>query len=246
MSIRPRVLLLEDHDALRRFVGLALEPLELDLRKCASAAEARAEIAARGPVSLVLTDLMMPGESGLDFLQYLRSCGEPWASTVTVIVLSASVSSAQRSALAALMVSQILIKPVGVDSLLTCVRQALRLAPDGTPATPSTDPTRPSTHQAAIADHFGGDQELFFSYRRSCILQFPADIDEGEAALARADWPAMRRLGHSLKTVLRLLGDGAGAQHASAIEQAAAASDTATLAQTWPLLRQVLRHAIQA
>lgn len=61
---RPRVLLVEDDPSLRRFVALALDELDIQLLRCASVAEA-VEVLSQGPVRLVLTDLMMPGESGL-------------------------------------------------------------------------------------------------------------------------------------------------------------------------------------
>ena len=67
----PRVLLLEDDPAVRRFVALALEPLPLQLLPCGTLAEARA-LLEHTPVQLVLMDLALPDGSGLELLPSLQ------------------------------------------------------------------------------------------------------------------------------------------------------------------------------
>ena len=227
-TLTPRVLLVEDHTALRRFVQLALQPLKLVLGAAESLAAAEHWIEQEGMPALLLTDLMLPDGSGLDLVRRLRDAGHG-PDRLPVIVLSAAVQPEQRDALAALQVRDVLIKPVPVAELLTSVEQALAAAAMQPGATSTADP---------VADHFGGDRGLFEAFRASCLVQIPHDVDEGDAALACGDVQALRRIAHSLKSVMTLLGRPEAAALARQIEDASAAIDLATAAQLWPTLRR--------
>ena len=63
-----------------------------------------------------------------------------------------------------------------------------------------------ANQQAAVAHYFGGDQALFDAFLRVCQAQFPADLAQGRAACQAADWQALRRTAHNLKSVLLTLG----------------------------------------
>jgi CheY-like chemotaxis protein len=69
---RPRVVCVDDDASIRRFVELALEDLPVELLTCADATTAR-ELLRQGPVALLITDLMMPGESGFELLASLMA-----------------------------------------------------------------------------------------------------------------------------------------------------------------------------
>lgn len=227
-ALPPKVLLVEDHIALRRFVQLALQPLGLALGAVDSVAAAEEWIALEGLPQLLLTDLMLPDGSGLDLVRRLRDAGHG-PDCLPVIVLSAAVQPEQRDALAGLQVRAVLIKPVPVAELLATVEQALAAAAMRLTATPTTDP---------VASHFGGDRGLFEAFRASCLQQMPHDVDEGDAALACGDLQVLRRVAHSLKSVLTLLGQPDGAALARQIEDAGAAGDGEAAALLWPALRQ--------
>ncbi|KAB0584742.1 response regulator [Ideonella dechloratans] len=68
----PRVLLVEDDAAIRQFVTLALEDLPVALHACATVDQALS-VLREGPVSLVLTDLHLVGDSGLRLLERLAA-----------------------------------------------------------------------------------------------------------------------------------------------------------------------------
>ena len=70
MNPRPRVLFVDDDASIRQLVELSLEELDIDLVICSSVAQARQALRQR-PARLVITDLMMPVESGFDLLQEL-------------------------------------------------------------------------------------------------------------------------------------------------------------------------------
>lgn len=221
-----RVLLVEDDATLRRFFALAIEDLSLELVECASLQEGRRALDAGG-ADLLVTDLMLPDGNGIELLQALADRAGP---RPRCIVFSAGVNAPLRQRLEALGAWRILDKPVAVGTLLEAVESALASAE--TAAAPSA--------AAAVGDavqrHFGGDAALYGAFRASAVTQFAADLAEGERCIAAADLPALRRLAHSLKSVLLLLGDDAAAEEARALERLAAAGAPDAAAH-WPPLR---------
>jgi len=249
---RPRVLLVEDDPSLRRFVALALDELDIDLLQCASVAEA-VEVLSQGPVRLVLTDLMMPGESGFGLLQRLQQSPQ-LRGDARVVVLSAGLTGDVRAQLAGMDVWRTLGKPVSVGALETCVMDALR---DDSPAVTDAGvpvpgarpddldgPDAGATH--AIRTYFEGDLELFHAYRAACMAQFPHDLQEGDAASVAADLQALRRVAHSLKSVLLTLGFAQWSAQAQELEDTSHDGALVAAQQQWVQLRAQLAQLLQA
>jgi CheY-like chemotaxis protein len=67
------VLVVDDEPAVRRAVAQMLRSTCHVVAEAGTVAEARAAIRANNAIGLVLTDLNMPGESGLDLLEWLRA-----------------------------------------------------------------------------------------------------------------------------------------------------------------------------
>lgn len=205
----PRILLVDDDASMRRFVALALEELPIRLECVDSVAKALATLRGAPSPAVLITDLMMPGESGLDLLVALS--GEPQLHAGTrLVVLSAGLDASTASQLGALGVWRQLRKPVSVAELENCVRDALALG-EAAGATPGSTGagSLSAAEQQAVERFFGGDAALFLAYRASCLGQFANDVAEGDRALAQADTPALARLAHSLKSVLVTLGRAA-------------------------------------
>lgn len=78
-----RILLLEDDGALGRGICLALQSQQVQIRLCASLAQARE--AWPGEYDLLILDVNLPDGSGLDFLRLVRQ-----TSAVPVIMLTAN------------------------------------------------------------------------------------------------------------------------------------------------------------
>ena len=170
-------------------------------------------------------------------------------------VFSAGLTPAVKEQLQGMDLWRVLSKPIAVQELESCVRDALALhalpeadtntataAPQPSPTNPAAKPA-PATNAAetlAIATHFGGDVQLFTTYRAACLKQFAADVQTGDAAAQAQDWPALRRLAHSLATVLLTLGRPQDSLVARALEDAAAVADAATCTSGWSNLRQRL------
>lgn len=243
---RPRVLLVEDDPSLQRFVQLALEDFEIELLAVSSVDAGLAELA-RAPAALVLTDLMLPDRSGFELIETLAAQPALRAGA-RVAVFSAGLTPATRARLERSEVWRLLSKPCGLAELEACVRDALAGAgackEGGEPvATAAHDrPSLPNGQAAAIAEHFGGNAALYHAFRASCLHQFQADLAEGDRALAAGDAPALRRLAHSLKSVLLSLGHAEAAAHALALDEACEPNDWPAMAALWPQLRAALRQ----
>lgn len=236
---KPRVLLVEDDRMLRQFVRMALEDLEMELLEADCVAAAKG-LLAQGAPQLILTDLMMPGESGLDLLEYLEQHPD-LRGGARIVVLSAGVNAEMRQHLQAYDIWRLLLKPVPVAELESCVREALA---DSAPKANSSAPAISMARADAVAAYFGGDQRLFDTYLASCLAQFPADILSGNQMLENGDLPGVRLLAHSLKSVLRTLGFSA-ADLAQTLETDCVAGRVADAAQHWDALRAQIQALIQ-
>ena len=240
----PAVLLVEDDASIARFVTLALEGMPLNLVSCASAEQAQSLLQSQ-PFALLITDLMLPGASGVELIEWLRSSPQAGCSAV---VFSAGVRADVALRLEQLQVWGVLRKPVSVAQLVDCVESVLAAQPAGSPAPASVqaaDADVPADMQAdggpaAVSSYFGGDAALFHSYRASCLAQLPDDVALGENLLAARDAAALRRLAHNLKSVLRLLGHEQASGLAQTLEQACLASDWAGATDAWRQLGAAL------
>lgn len=230
----PRVLLVEDDPSLQHFVQLALEELPIELLTCATVDQALLELE-RAPVELLLTDLMLPGRSGLDLLMQLHR--EPaLRAGARLAVFSAGLAPAVRQRLQALDVWRMLAKPCSIMALEACVRDALQaLAP--VQAAPASGPDV----DALVSEGFGGNRALYEAFLASCLQQFAHDVAAGDLACQQGDAQALRRLAHSLKSVLLTLGHPQAAQQAGVLEARSEQSDWATARPLWQELRQRLQ-----
>jgi CheY-like chemotaxis protein len=241
---RPRVLLVDDDASIRRFAELALDELDIELVCVAGVAEALAELHARGPAALVLTDLMMPGQSGHDLIRALEA-SPALRGGARLVVFSAGVGGSA-AALEGHDIWRRLDKPASVAALEDCVRAAVA-AGDAAPRpgrTVGASASLTDEELRAIEAHFGGERSLYVAFRDSCVLQFGKDAQAGEQALARGDLAGLRHLAHSLKSVLGTLGHDGQAATSRALELACAAGDVHEAGRLWPALhRGLLRLA---
>lgn len=83
-----------------------------------------------GSFDCLITDVSMPGHSGLDLLQWLRAIG----SSIPVIIVTADTNPTTRSRAMRGGVYAYLTKPVSIDALFRHLQSALRRvgsSPDG-------------------------------------------------------------------------------------------------------------------
>lgn len=115
-----RVLLVEDHDDLRRLFARALRYHGCEVREASGGMEALTLVAGFAP-DLVLTDLMMPGMDGVELIGRLRALSET-ASVPMVAITADTTAEAERRARAAGAVDFI-VKPVDIAALLARMGQ---------------------------------------------------------------------------------------------------------------------------
>lgn len=245
VTATPKVLLLEDEGLICRFVSLALEDLPVTLEEAHTLAQARAMLDLPGaePHLLLITDLMLPDGSGLDLLRDLRAA-RLRRPPRQVAAFSAGLTPERVAELESLGVARWLAKPVSVGDLAQCVREALQTverAPDSTfGALPEAFAlSLPDPERAAVAEFFGGDRRLFEEFRQGCLQRFWTDADEGDLAAADGDLARLRRLAHSLGSVLRLIGQPGLARQARALEEQSQRGDPAALG-AWPAVGAAL------
>ena len=235
-----RLLLIEDDASIARFVELALEALPdhdptsepVELTVVRNLAQARDALQAH-VWQLVVSDLMLPDGSAEALLAegHARARGAPpW------LIFSAGVQEDRRAALEAAGVVGVLRKPVALAELLGTIGRLLRRS------APTAAPPAPPAASDPVRLHFGGDRELYESFRAGCLQRFGDDLAQGDAAVAAGDAPALRRVAHGLKAVLELIGEPGLAAQARALEDAAAACPAGQpLPEGWLALAQGLR-----
>ena len=226
----PRVLLVEDDPSLQRFVELALDGMTLELRCCATVADAVA-LLQNGRYALIITDLLLPDGSGRDLLARLQREPDLRGSARCAVFSAGMDEPAKRAELLALGAWRLLNKPCSLDELEGLVNEALQGSAAAAPAAASPAPN-------PVQSHFGGNETLYRAFRASCLQQFEHDLLTGDAACQAVDAPALRRLAHSLKSVLLSLGHPAESALAAALELSAANGDWAQARPQWQTLRQ--------
>lgn len=129
-SAPPRVLVVEDDAAFRGLVSRVLSDAGYDVSEACDGAdllESVADAATRDGVDLhpfaaIVTDVRMPGISGTDAIELLRS--GPWRHT-PVIVMTAFTDSQTRARANRLGAAAVLEKPFDADRLCSALREVV-------------------------------------------------------------------------------------------------------------------------
>jgi CheY-like chemotaxis protein len=119
---RETILLVEDEEPVRRFVKLALERSGFRVLEAASPRTAMAVAAAEGPVHLLLTDVVMPGQSGADLAAELRRV---YADLPVLYISGYPASLITANGMLANVSAPLLMKPFTSQELLANVESAL-------------------------------------------------------------------------------------------------------------------------
>jgi DNA-binding NtrC family response regulator len=119
--MRESILLVEDDRDLREFLTEILERAGYDVFACPTATAALARLSGAGEVSLVVTDLIMPGLRGQDLLREVRTTHPE----LNVIVITAFGSIDSAIELVKAGAYDYLTKPFGSDELLLSVERAI-------------------------------------------------------------------------------------------------------------------------
>ncbi len=221
---------------MRRFVQVALEPLDMDLVHCATVAEAKTALSDR-TTRLVITDLNLPDGTGLELLAWIKESPSPQLSSCICVVFSGDIQPVIAKTLKSLAVWRVLNKPTSVGALVSCVTEALSIQA-------GEQAEAPFERQDPVWEFFGGNRTLFETYQRACLAQFPQDLQDGDAADRAQDATALRRVAHNLKSVLAMLGEACAAQWARDTEEWAACRQIESMHAGWLVLRKRIETLI--
>ena len=119
-TLTANILIIEDEDAIRRFVRQALEREGYRVFDAENMARGLIETATRKP-DLIVLDLGLPDGNGVDFIRDLRQ----W-SAISILVLSARSDEQDKIDALDAGADDYLTKPFGIGELLARVRVALR------------------------------------------------------------------------------------------------------------------------
>lgn len=230
------VLVLEDDALIRRFIDMALGELPIRMIHATSIAEAQ-QLLRSEAVDLFISDLMLPDGNAMDLFHVLR--GDARHLGLRIVILSAGITATVRALASRMDVFRVLDKPVPFADLVACVEQAIDVHDAvAAPAPVAVPPISATQREHAIEAHFGGRSSLFDEFFASCLEQLPGDMAAGDAACARHDAGALRRVAHNLKSVLQLMGSTQGHVMARRLEQAVMADEPfPTMASHWERLR---------
>ena len=127
MSIKDKILIIEDERSISSFIGAILSANGYDVLYADSGKEALSMISSHCP-NLIILDLGLPDMDGLEVLQKLRS----W-SDVPVIIISARTKEQEKVSALDLGADDYITKPFGTGELMARIRTSLRHSHAQTP-----------------------------------------------------------------------------------------------------------------
>jgi two-component system, OmpR family, phosphate regulon response regulator OmpR len=165
---QPHILVIDDDKRLRDLIARYLTEQGYRVTTATEAADARAKLASI-TFDLLVVDIMMPGESGLELTKSLRE-----NSLVPILLLTAMGESSDRIAGLETGADDYLVKPFDPRELLLRIATILRRA---TPPVPSPGPLRfgPFTFDAEGAILWRGEERVHLTDAEVSLLQVLAE-----------------------------------------------------------------------
>ena len=190
-----RVLLVEDNEINRTVARMMLEPWGVALDEAEDGSTALALLAAND-YDLLLTDIQMPGLSGIEVTQRLRQLPEPRRAATPIIALTANAFRADVERYLAAGVNACLTKPYDEATLYQTMEALL----------PAPPPAAPAYNLAPLREMAKGREAFVHKIVRSFLTNMPNSLAQLKAAGTAANWPEVGRLAHHIKPNLHTLG----------------------------------------
>ena len=214
-----KVLVVEDEDITRLMLESRLHIAGHRVRGAASMDEAKAVLEHVFTPDVVVTDMFMPGGSGLSLATALRD--DPLWADLPLIFLSGRALPGDVAAGAALSAAY-LAKPVSMTALTAAIDAALE----------STAAARDEAVRGHVSDlwHMADDAErnLYATLLATFVDQAPEALATVTEALRSGDAPAVEAAAHRLRGAASTLGAGPLAQLCGSLEDAARAGTLPT------------------
>jgi two-component system, OmpR family, phosphate regulon response regulator OmpR len=168
----PHILIVDDDDRIRTLLSRFLHDNGYRVTTADHAAEARARLAGL-TFDLIVLDVMMPGENGLDLARFIRTTSE-----VPILMLTARAEIEDRLAGLQTGVDDYLTKPFDPRELLLRITSILRRVAQIPPQQPATEPVEvrfgPFTHHLARGELRKGEEHVKLTEREREMLRLLA------------------------------------------------------------------------
>jgi two-component system chemotaxis sensor kinase CheA len=224
-QLHGRVLLVEDSAFQRDSLDTALSTAGMSVVACASVERAIEALQHEGSFDLIVSDYLLPGQSGLDLVRTARSSPEPQISGVPILVISQHLADSHgaddlRERLLAAGATEVAAKFTQVDQqgMLAVVRRLLR-----------HELTRPA--QPVIGDEHGQDRESChvlavnlgseaFGIPISQVREITTLVDLTTTPLSRADYLGLANIRGEIIPTFDLGGILGRSQQSESVRQA--------------------------
>lgn len=121
------VWIVDDDEEMSHAVGLMLRLMQLDVHSYRSARAAAKQMLAGNRPDLMVLDINMPGVSGIDLLEFIRSRAE--FKHLPIVMLSSETTDIQVEEAIRLGADAFVFKPVTMDELKSALKQAAAAHP---------------------------------------------------------------------------------------------------------------------
>jgi DNA-binding response OmpR family regulator len=115
--------IIDDDDEMRQAIKLMLDLLKFEVRIYRDAPSASRDLLAGKQPSVIILDIMMPGVSGIDMLEFMRQ--EQEFTHVPIVMLSSETTDVQVDEAMELGADAFVFKPVTLDELENAIQKAI-------------------------------------------------------------------------------------------------------------------------
>jgi DNA-binding response OmpR family regulator len=115
--------IIDDDEEMRQAIKLMLELLKFEVKIYRNAPSASRELLAGVQPNVIILDIMMPGVSGIDMLEFMRQ--EKNFTDVPIVMLSSETTDVQVDEAMELGADAFVFKPVTLDELENAIKKAI-------------------------------------------------------------------------------------------------------------------------
>ncbi len=192
-----------------------------------------------GSFDLILMDVQMPEMDGFEAVAAIRAAEGPTGGGVPIVALTAHAMKGDRERCLRSGFDEYLSKPIRSADLRAAIGRMVAAPPAPARVHAPPDPTAEFDREAAL-EGLGGDEQLLGEVVGLFLDDCPRLLAEIDDAIGRADAPAIKRLGHTVRGV-------AGNFATPAVVEAARELESSGKEQDWDAARDAfesLRAAI--
>jgi CheY-like chemotaxis protein/HPt (histidine-containing phosphotransfer) domain-containing protein len=198
----------------------------------------------RQPFDLILMDLEMPEMSGFEATAAIRSREQRRGGHIPILALTAHAMKGDRERCLAAGMDGYVAKPVQPRELYQAIA---KLVPNAAVAEKETNPPPVIQDRGEALSHVGGDLKILHELTEVFLQDYPRMIEEAIDGLCAGDAAKVKRMAHSIKGAVSILGGKAAFEAALRLETIARHGDLSEAEAAWQALRQALeqfRHAL--